>query len=75
MSPLDVTTVLEELSASMAPGTIIIVKLFDGGAEEEAEIEEEDSSDAYDMFTDPNGSPGTGGGTIPNAILMDNPGQ
>lgn len=57
----------------MAPGTIIIVKLFDGETEENEE--NTDLSDAYDMFTDGNGSPGTGGGSIPDAILMDNPAQ
>lgn len=76
MNPLDVTQVLEELSASITPGTIIIVKLFDA-ADSAEEIDEDttDISDAYDMFANGNGSPSTGGGTTSDAILMDNPGQ
>lgn len=76
MSPVDVTQILEELSASIAPGTIIIVKLFDSSdASEEVDEDTTDISDVYDMFTDPNGSPGVGGGTTADAILMDNPSQ
>lgn len=71
MSPLEFEDILHHLAEGVAPGTIIIVKLFDDITSEEEQAEGETPPNIYDQFqTDP--SP-IGGGSIQDAILMDNP--
>lgn len=70
MSPIQFEAILEHLAENIAPGTMVIIKLFDDIAEEAAEGEVDPSSMLDEFNTEP--SP-LFGGVSEDAILMDNP--